>query len=92
VTRFVSAVGRATSPRLGLRSFRAFTPASSSATVLRRVEAGPVAGRRSGWPGAVASGAARAGAPRPSIAIHWAHPSRARADRRSSAAAAPWRG
>ncbi len=92
VTRFVSAEDRPMSRRLGLRPVGAFTPAAASTTVLRRADLGPIVGRRSGWPIAVPAETARSGAPRPSVAIHWAHSARSRAVRRSSAAATPWRG
>ncbi len=93
VTRFVRpSVGYRTR-RMGLRAFLTFTPAPSGATVLRRADLGPIVGRRNDWRSAVPTPPpARVGAPRPSVSIHWAHSARGRADRRSSAAATPWRG
>ena len=95
VTRFVrpaTGVGRR---RMGLRSFTSFTPAPVATTVLRRTDlgAGPIVRLRAEGRGALpAVPRARAGAPRPAVAIHWAHSARGHTDRRSSAAAAPWRG
>jgi hypothetical protein len=93
VTRFVRPATQGRMRRMGLRSFGSFIPAPAAATVLRRVDVEPLAGLRSGGRGALPTQPrARSGAPRPSVSIHWAHSARARADRRTTAAATPWRG
>jgi len=94
VARFVTASDRARTRRLGLRAFGTFSPAPTRATVLHRADLGPLVQLRAGWRSVVPAQPDRPsrGGPRPRVAMHWAAPGRTRAERRSSAAMAPWRG
>jgi hypothetical protein len=92
--RFVPVRARDRERRLGLRSFGSFRPAPARPTVLRRSDLPPLVALRARWRAVVPADRvrSRAGGPRPVVSIHWADARRFGTDRRTSAAAAPWRG
>ena len=87
--RFVRPAGREWERRLGLPSSLSFQRASTRQTILRPSHGGLLA---SGWrPVTTRPNSPRSGLPRAAVTIRWTG-GRPQADRRSSLAAAPWRG
>ena len=92
--RFVTPSARARERRLGLRGVGSFQPASTRLTVLHRPGDGILAQLRGDWRAIRAAQPRRAsnGRLRPAVAYRWTGSNPAASTRRSSAAAAPWRG
>src|ERR1035437_9473815 len=87
--RFVRPAGREWERRLGLHSSLSFQRAAPRLTILRPSRGGLLA---TGWrPVTTRRNAPPSGLPRAAVAIRWTG-GRPQADRRSSLAAAPWRG
>ncbi len=93
VASFARPSGRERERRLGLRRSLSFTPAAGHVTVVRHGGKGPLAGLHASWRSITPARAARrvSGLPRPVVVFHWTRFGSTRPDRRSSAAAAPWR-
>ena len=87
--RFVRPAGREWERRLGLHSSLSFQRAATRLTILRPSPGGLVV---TGWrPVTTRRNAPPSGLPRAAVTIRWTG-GRPQADRRSSLAAAPWRG
>jgi len=87
--RYVRPAGREWERRLGLHSGLSFQRAATRLTILRPSHGGL---QVTGWrPVTARRDAPRSGIVRAAATMHWAG-GRPRADRRSSLAAAPWRG
>jgi hypothetical protein len=87
--RFVRPSGREWERRLGLHSSLTFQRAATRLTILRPSHDGLLV---SGWrPATPHSSSPRSGLPRAAVTIRWSG-GRPQPDRRSSLAAAPWRG
>src|SRR5204862_3708796 len=91
--RFVGRQTGSRERRLGLRSFGSFQPAPSRPTILRRADLGPYVQLRAPWRAFAPASTSRPmhGGPRPAVAMRWAANAAGHADRRVSAAPAPWR-
>src|SRR4051794_28089182 len=91
--RFVGRQTGSRERRPGLRSFGTFPPAPSRPTVLRRADLGPYVQLRAPWRAIAPASGQRPlrGGPRPAVVMRWAANAAGRADRRVSAAPAPWR-
>ena len=88
--RFVRPAGREWERRLGLHSSLTFQRAATRLTILRPSRGGLVV---PGWrPATTRRSAPSSGLPRAAVTIRWTGGRPQAADRRSSLAAAPWRG
>jgi hypothetical protein len=92
--RFVRPSPRARERRLGLRPAGSFQAAPVRATVLRRVDLGPLVQLRASWRAIqpARSRRDRAGILRPDVVMRWTRLGRSGRDRLSSPTPAPWRG
>lgn len=94
VVRFVRPAAQGRTRRMGLRTAGAYSPAPMRRTVLQQADVAPLVHLRASWRAITPARRqrSRSGGIRPSVTIHWARSGGTRADRRSSAAPAPWRG